>query len=177
MTLAQIPTLTTERLVLRAPSMADFPAFAEFRADPERSRGVGGPVGIGTAFEKFASIFGEWQLAGFGRFLVADRATDAPLGVIGPYHPPDWPEPEIAWSVFAAAEGRGIAFEAAQEARRWAYQALGWTTAISMIVPDNTRSLALAARLGCVRDEDFHHAEIGPMQRWRHPAPGKAAPC
>lgn len=166
-----IPTLTTERLVLRAPTMADFPAFAEFRADPVRSKGVGGPHGTGNAFEKFAEIIGHWQLMGFGRFLVADRQTGEALGVVGPYHPPDWPESEIAWSVFAAAEGRGIAYEAALASRTYAYQALGWRTAISMIMPDNARSIALAERMGCTRDADFVHEDMGTMQVWRHPAP------
>lgn len=172
--LAQIPTLTTERLVLRAPVMADFPAFAAFRADPVRSQGVGGPVGEAAAWEKFGEIIGHWQLMGFGRFLVADKATDEALGVIGPYHPPDWPEPEIAWSLFAAAQGRGIAQEAALVSRDWAYETLSWSTAISMIVPGNARSIALAKRLGCTRDADYMHEDIGPMQVWRHPSPGEA---
>ncbi|MEL7116900.1 MAG: GNAT family N-acetyltransferase, partial [Pseudomonadota bacterium] len=166
-----IPVLTTERLTLRAPTMADFPAWVAFRADPVRSQGVGGPVGEGAAFEKFGEILGHWQLRGFGRFLVADRQTDEALGVIGPYHPPDWPEPEIAWSVFAAAEGRGVALEAARASRDFAYQTLGWTTAISMIVPENVRSIALAERLGCTRDADYQHDDMGPMQVWRHPSP------
>lgn len=166
----QIPTLTTDRLTLRAPKLTDFPAFAAFRADPVRSQGVGGPAGIGSAFEKFGEIIGHWHFMGFGRFLVADRETDAPLGVVGPYFPPDWPEPEIAWSVFAEAEGKGIALEAATASRDFAYQTLGWTTAISMVVPDNTRSIALAQRMGCTRDADYQHEEIGPMQVWRHPS-------
>lgn len=166
-----IPRLTTERLILRAPVMSDFPAFAAFRADPLRSLGVGGPVGEAQAFEKFGEIIGHWHLRGFGRFLVADRATDAPLGVVGPYHPPDWPEPEIAWSVFAQGEGKSIAFEAATAARHWAYQTLGWTTAISMVITGNTRSSALAARLGCTRQTDYVHPDLGAMEQWRHPAP------
>jgi ribosomal-protein-alanine N-acetyltransferase len=169
--LTHIPTLTTERLTLRAPSMADFPAWVAFRADPLRSQGVGGPVSEAVAFEKFGEIIGHWQLRGFGRFLVADTQADEALGVVGPYHPPDWPEPEIAWSLFANAEGRGIALEAARASRAWAYETLGWSTAISMIVPGNTRSIALAQRMGCTRDPDFIHADMGAMQVWRHPGP------
>ena len=37
--------------------------------------------------------------------------TDAPLGVVGLMFPEGWPEPEIAWSLFDAAEGRGIALD------------------------------------------------------------------
>ncbi|KMW60521.1 Protein export cytoplasm protein SecA ATPase RNA helicase [Candidatus Rhodobacter oscarellae] len=173
--LHKIPTLTTERLVLRAPTMADFPAWAAFRADPVRSAGVGGPHGVGDAWEKFAEIIGHWHFHGFGRFLVADKSTDEPLGVVGPFHPPDWPEPEIAWSVFAAAEGKGVAFEAALASRRWAYETLGWTTVISMVMPGNTRSSKLAERIGCTRDPDYVHEDMGAMECWRHPGPGGAS--
>jgi len=166
-----IPTLETDRLRLRAPTMADFPAFAAFRADPVRTLGIGGPAGVGGAFEKFGELIGHWSLMGFGRFLVADKATDETLGVVGPYCPPDWPEPEIAWSVFANAEGKGIAYEAALAARNYAYTTLGWTTAISLITAGNTRSSALAERMGCTREADYMHEDIGVMECWRHPHP------
>ncbi len=103
--------------------------------------------------------------------MVADRVTDAALGIVGPYYPLDWPEPEIAWSVFDAAEGRGIAHEAALAARAFAYSTLGWTTAISLISPQNLRSAALARRLGAVVERQFLHPEFGAMDIWRHPAP------
>ena len=130
-----------------------------------------GPYSPVQAFDQLGEIIGHWHLRGYGRFMVADKATDTPLGVIGPFFPPDWPEPEIAWSVFAAAEGRGIALEAARAARAFAYDTLGWTTAISMITDGNDRSSKLAERMGCVREADYVHPEIGAMQVWRHPAP------
>ena len=33
------------------------------------------------------------------------------------------------------------------------------------------RSAALAARLGCVREGGFTHAQFGATSIWRHPAP------
>lgn len=173
-----IPTLTTERLVLRAPQTRDFDAYAAFRAS-DRARFVGGPHARDAAFGQFAALIGHWALRGFGRWMVADRATDEPLGVVGPYHPDGWPEPEIAWSVFDAAEGRGIAAEAALAARTWAYDVLGWTTVASLIAPDNLRSAALARRLGAVSEGDYPHPVYGPLTIWRHPGPvrvGTAVP-
>ena len=102
-----IPTLQTERLILRAPRDNDFEAYADFRTS-ERARTVGGPYSRAQAFEQLCAIIGHWSLRGYGRWMVADRDTDAPLGIVGLYYPEDWPEPEIAWSVFADAEGRGI---------------------------------------------------------------------
>jgi ribosomal-protein-alanine N-acetyltransferase len=105
--------------------------------------------------------------------MIADWETDAPLGVVGLMFPEDWPEPEIAWSVFAAAEGRGIAFEAARFARRYAYDTLGWSTVISCIKPENMRSVALARRMGATYESDYDHPVIGTIQIWRHPSPSE----
>ena len=167
-----IPVLHTEHLTLRGPTAADFEAYAAFRGS-DRARILGGPFSRAQAFDQLCSIIGHWQLRGYGRWLVADKTTDAPLGIVGLFYPEGWPEPEIAWSLFAAAEGRGIAFEAARAARRYAYDTLGWTTAISLIDPANTRSVALAKRLGCTDGETFQHETLGLMHIWRHPGPEK----
>ena len=165
-----IPTLTTDRLTLRAPRSDDFEAYADFRTS-DRARTVGGPYSRAQAFEQLCAIIGHWSLRGYGRWMVADQETDAPLGIVGIYYPEDWPEPEIAWSVFAEAEGRGIAEEAARAARSYAYDTLGWTTVMSLIDPANARSVALARRLGCTDGETYDHPTFGTMHIWRHPAP------
>ncbi|SFJ35373.1 GNAT family N-acetyltransferase [Jannaschia pohangensis] len=168
-----IPTLTTERLTLRAPRLADFDAFADFRASTQMAH-LGGPVDRTTAWGQFTALAGQWALRGYGRWIVADRADDAPLGVVGIFHPDDWPEPEIGWSVFAQAEGRGIAQEAARATRAFAYDTLGWSTIISLVSNANSRSIALAERLDCRPDGTFSHAMYGDMTIWRHPAPEAA---
>ena len=118
-----IPTLHTRRLTLRAPLASDFEAYAAFRASP-RTALMGGPYDRSDAFHQFCALWGHWQARGFGRWMIADRDSDDPLGVVGLFHPEDWPEPEIAWSLFDKAEGQGIAFEAALAARDFAYREL-----------------------------------------------------
>lgn len=165
-----IPTLTTKRLTLRAPRWDDFEAYAAFRGS-DRARMVGGPYSRAKAFDQLCSILGHWHLRGFGRWMVADTITDAPLGIVGLYYPEDWPEPELAWSLFGTAEGRGIAHEAAVAARAYAYETLGWQTVISLVAATNIRSVALARRLGCREDSVFTHPTLGALPVWRHPAP------
>lgn len=164
------PTLLTDRLRLRLAKPSDLDAYIEFRGS-ERSRTTGGPYDAPTAFSQLSSIVGHWQIRGFGRFIVADRNSDEPLGVVGPYHPLDWPEPEIAWTVFGNAEGKGIAYEAAQAALGYAYHGLGWTTAMSAINAGNDRSAALAERLGATCESTFEHPTFGPLNIWRHRGP------
>lgn len=169
-----IPTLETASLVLRAPQPSDLPAYTAFCASP-RSAPVGGPYTEWKAFDRLCAIIGHWQLHGYGRWLVANKTTDEPLGIVGIMNPPDWPEPEIAWSLFDAAEGRGVAYEAALRTRAYAYDTLGWTRVISCTSPDNTRSIALAKRMGAVHESDFDHPEIGPLHVWRHLSPQELA--
>ncbi len=167
-----IPTVTTERLVLRAPAPRDFPAYAAYRMGP-RSVSVGGPFSRSQAFHQFCALTGHWQFRGFGRWLVADRNSDAPLGIVGLYHPVGWPEPEIGWTVFDNAEGRGIAYEAAQATRAYAYDSLGWDTVMSGIAEGNSRSEALARRMGAQPEGLFEDATYGAMRIWRHLPPGE----
>jgi RimJ/RimL family protein N-acetyltransferase len=173
-TAVHIPTVETQHLRLRAPLASDFAAYAEFRAS-ERTRILGGPNDRAEAFHMLCGLVGHWHIRGYGRWMVADRDTDAPLGIVGIYFPEDWPEPEIGWSVFDHAEGRGIAHEAAVVAREYAYQVLGWSRIVSLIVPDNVRSAALARRMGCVVEGQFAHPFHGSMDVWRHIPPGEAA--
>lgn len=165
-----IPTLETERLVLRAPKPSDFPSYVAFRTS-DHAKGVGGPYTEVQAYSHFCELVGHWMFRGYGRWIVADKTDDTPLGVVGIFHPADWPEPEIAWSVFENAEGKGIAFEAAQAARKYAYDVVGLNTAISFVMPENTRSMSLAKRMGASPDGDYHHPDLGPLNIWRHPAP------
>lgn len=167
-TVIRIPSLQTERLILRAPAPRDYDAFCAFRRSP-RSAGIGGPFPQDGAFTGFAALIGHWHLRGFGRWIVAGRDSDEPLGIVGPFFPDDWPEPEIAWSLFDGAEGRGIAQEAAIAARAFAYKVLGWTTAMSAIMAGNQRSVALAKRLGCTPEGSFEHPAFGTLEIWRHP--------
>ncbi len=168
----EVPELATPRLRMRLPMLSDLEALAAFRGS-ERSRFVGGPNTRAEAFSQLCAVVGHWHLRGYGRWIVTDRATGAPLGLVGLHHPDDWPECEIGWSLFEGAEGRGIAEEAARATRDYAYGTLGWTTVISMIAPDNTRSLALARRLGAAHESDYEHPVFGQAQIWRHPAPAE----
>mgnify|MGYP002633195324 CR=1 FL=1 len=146
------PTLTTERLTLRAPIAADWPAFRAF-AMSDRALYSFGIVDEAKSWRAFCHVAGMWVMRGHGLFILCLKGTDHPLGACGPWHPADWPEREIGWSLWSAeAEGRGYALEAAAAARAHAFGTLGWDTAVSYIHPDNARSIALARRLGATED-------------------------
>lgn len=151
--LADTPVLQTERLTLRAPGPQDWPLLWPFLAS-ERSVFVGGPYDERAAWQVLGHAIGHWVLRGFGSLVFCLKGTDAALGMAGPWYPASWPERELGWTVWQPeAEGHGYAFEAASRMRDFAFETLGWDTAVSYIDPDNLRSIALAGRLGAVRDD------------------------
>jgi len=167
-----IPTLTTDRLIMREPREADVDHEAAFFAT-DRSKFVGGPLPKPQVWRAIAMLMGHWHFRGYGFWGVEDKKTGEYYGHVGLWYPDGWPEPEVGWTVMGNAEGKGIAHEAALAARQHAYEKLGWTTAISLVDPKNTRSVKLAERMGCTFERDFEHETFGPMHIWRHPAPSE----
>jgi len=167
----QIPTLTTSRLTLRPLMAADFDVFADFFAS-DRSKFVGGPVPRELSWRMLAVELGHWSLRGYGRWAVEETASGRFAGVVGPWNPEGWPEPEVGWDLMAGFEGKGYATEAATAALAYVFDTLGWPTAISLVATGNDSSRRVARRLGAAHDGMFEHPRFGLLEIWRHPAPG-----
>lgn len=165
-----IPTLETERLILRAITLADFPAMRDFFAC-ERSQFVGGPLSANMAWYGFASDLGQWALMGFGAFAIEEKATGNFAGQVYLNNPPHFPENEIGWILLDGFEGKGYATEAALAARQYAYDVAGWKTAVSYISKPNTGSIRVAERLGAKSDPEAPMPNKEDVFVYRHPAP------
>ncbi len=165
-----IPTLETERLILRAPRLEDFEGFAAFFAS-DRSVYEDGPIGRVQAWKEFCADAALWSFRGYGALSIEDRATGAYLGETGIFQPVHYPEPELGWIVMPEAEGKGIAREAALAVRDWAYRVRGLGALVNYIDPGNSRSIALARRLGAVLDEAAAKPEDEVCVVYRHPGP------
>jgi len=164
-----IPTLTTNRLTLGPFSMAHYEAFHAFCAT-DRSRFLGGPeTDPRETWDSCMSSLGQWVARGYGAFFVTQTTTGTPVGRIALRHPIDLDEPELAWTVYADFEGQGMAHEATLAVRDYAYATLGLAPLMSMIAPDNTRSLALAEKLGCVAEGEKTYTDGGHIIFYRHP--------
>jgi len=162
--------LETDRLVLRQPTADDWPVFRDFMMS-ERSEGLGGPLDEGKAWRSFAAELGHWKIHGFGMWALSRKGDDTALGMVGAWFPADWPETEIGWMIFdPSLEGTGIAHEAAQAAVHHAWTVLKWDTIVSYISKLNTRSIALAERLGAVLDPNATQpGAYTPCLVYRHP--------
>ena len=120
------------------------------------------------------SFLGQWALRGYGMFAV--QFDGNLIGRVGVLHPADRPEPELAWTLASPYWGRGLATEAAAEARRWVFERFSRERLVSYISPDNMRSRRVAEKLGAVQDGEIVLRGFV-AQLWVHPAPGRGVPA
>ena len=167
--LSPTPVLEAARLILRAPQGSDFEPWTVFAAS-ERAQYVGGPFDRSGAWRGWTHMIGHWAIRGFGMLVFSEKsAPETPLGMTGPWYPEGWPERELGWTVWSPEkEGKGLVREAAEAARAHAFDTLGWDTAVSYIAPGNTRSIALAKRLGASHDRSAPCPEGKACLVYRH---------
>ena len=166
---AAIPELRTDRLVLRAPQLSDFPTLididfsvAETSRRGERSRE--------DSWYEFTQMSATWIWRGHGWWTVCDNQGAA--GFVGLGFEPGDQAPELGYLFLPRARGLGYATEAATAARDFARDTLKLPALVSYISDTNDASRNVARKLGAARDSDAEAAlravgEEG-VQVWRH---------
>src|SRR5919198_1241438 len=131
---AQVPSLTTERLLLRGFEELDLDEYAAMMADVDVTRYLADsrPLSRSEAWRQMAMILGHWKLRGFGIWAVEERSTGALVGRIGCFEPEGWPGCELAYTLAKQFWGRGYATEGARAALRYAFHELGREHVISL---------------------------------------------
>ncbi len=161
-----LPTLASDRLILRAYRTEDRPAFAALNADPEGMRYFPAPLTRAESDALIERIHDHGARHGFGFWALERRADGAFIGMAGLAVPrftaPFTPCVEIGWRLARAFWGHGYATEAAQASLDFAFGPLALDQVVAFTVPANQRSQAVMARLGMRRDpaDDFEHPEV-----------------
>ena len=160
-------TLTTARLTLRRWREEHAEAMTAVWADPDVWRALrpGEPFDPAFAAARAQLHVRHWREHGFGLWVAEDRASGEPAGWVGPWHPTFVPEladrVEIGWTLRRPFWGRGLATEGAEAAVAAAFAHLGVDEVISLIYPQNLRSIAVARRLGMRDARELLHPGIG----------------
>lgn len=150
----QAPALETERLVLRAYRIDDFPHVAAAWEDPEVVRYIGHPSTEEESWARFLRNSALWQMLGYGYWAVTEKATGRFFGDVGfadfkrEIEPSLKGVPEIGWVLARWSHGRGYATEAAQAALRWLEGALGPQRTVCIIGEQNRASIRVAEKCG-----------------------------
>jgi RimJ/RimL family protein N-acetyltransferase len=148
------PTLYTERLILRAHCVEDFPALAAMWADPEVTKHIGEPSDEQRSWARLLSYGGLWSLLGFGYWAVQEKATGAYVGNVGfgDFHREIEPAitgiPEVGWVLSAPVHGKGYGTEAVRAALTWGDSHLATRRTVCIITPGNVASIGVAEKVG-----------------------------
>jgi RimJ/RimL family protein N-acetyltransferase len=170
--LSGCPTVVTERLLLRPFTESDTDAYTAVLQSPEVRASLHLPDDTGRvdAWRQMAMWLGQWDLRGTGQWAVAERSTGAFVGRAGLHWPPlpDWPGVEVGWALHPRYWGHGYATEAGRAAVEYGFGVLGLDRLVSVILPENTRSAAVAQRLGFTLAETrvLSHFPDGPHGIW-----------
>jgi RimJ/RimL family protein N-acetyltransferase len=150
-----IPTLRTERLVLRPFRDEDLDAWAAIVGDPETAQFIGGVRSREDAWRSMAMYLGHWELRGYGQWAVERRLDGRLVGRAGLWYPEGWPELEVGWTLDRSVWGEGFATEAGQASIDWGFREIGLERIASVISKENSRSRAVAVRLGMDLDREL----------------------
>jgi RimJ/RimL family protein N-acetyltransferase len=149
----RIPTLTTERLVLRPFTTDDLAELAPIHAEesfwwyPLRAG-----MGEDETREFLSRVIERYETDGFGIEALLDRASGAMIGWAGlavPHFLPEiLPVVEVGWRLSASYRGQGLATEAGDAAVHWGFTEGGLDRLVSIYERENIASGRVMAHLG-----------------------------
>lgn len=173
-----IPTLTTERLVLRPWRDSDLAPFAALNADPLVMEHFPATLTTAQATALAEGIREDMAERGFGWWAAEVPGVAPFIGFIGlsvpdfgaHFLPPGKTVVEVGWRLDCAFWGHGYATEGARACLRFGFQDLRLPEIVSFTATQNARSRAVMERLRMTRDpaDDFDHPKLPPGHRLSH---------
>lgn len=157
--------LTTARLLMRRWRDEDRVPFAAMNADPAVMEHLQGKLSREASDDFIDRIEAYWDAHGWALWAVEVPEVAPFIGYVGLW-PADYvtgePMVEVGWRLGSEHWGRGYATEAAREALRFGFEAVGLAEIVSFTVPRNARSRRVMERIGLMRDPsgDFDHPRV-----------------
>lgn len=164
--MAEIPTLYTDRLMLRAWRASDLAPFSELNADPEVMMHFPASLSEKETKAFVAKIRAHFVEHGFGLWAVEARGVAPFIGFIGLWRPSFrahfTPAVQVGWRLARPYWNQGYCTEGAQRVLRFAFQEQGIDELVNFTVPKNAGSRRVMDKLGMHRDArgDFNHPRL-----------------
>jgi RimJ/RimL family protein N-acetyltransferase len=131
----------------------DVPLIAEASFDPETRQRMGDePLTPDRQRDSVTRAEEQWRTGRGAPFVIADAASDGPLGLINLQFGEDEEVAELAVSVFPRARGRGVASRALRLAATWGLRELGLRRVFAESAADNQASIRAIEKAGFQRE-------------------------
>lgn len=140
--------LTDGVVAVRLRRASDLPAVGAASHDPETRRWLDDePLDEAALGRSMSKVEEAWRTGRAAPLLIADATTDEPAGIINLQFRDD-DVATVAYSVFPAHRGRGIAPRAVRLLAGWALSDLGATRLLLEAAAENTSSVRVAEKCG-----------------------------
>jgi len=169
-----IPTLRTERLILRPWRDSDRAPFAQMNDDPDVMRYFPAMLTAEESKRLVERIQTHFDDHGYGLWAVEVIGGPEFIGYCGllqvGFEAPFAPAVEIGWRLAREHWDKGYATEAARAVLTYGFDKLGLDEIVSFTAPSNKRSVRVMERIGMTRDpaDDFDHPALSlghPLRR------------
>ncbi len=164
----QIPSIETERLLLRPWTLADGEAWFKLLQEPDILRYFPNPSPP-PRFKADAYIkhhLEQWEKYGYGHWAVVTPKDGSVIGWNGLEYLAELDAVEVAYLLSKRAWGRGYATEAASAAIRFGFETAALPAIIGLVHPDNVASIRVLEKCGLTFADDITLWEMG-MRRYR----------
>ncbi|MEO5510340.1 MAG: GNAT family N-acetyltransferase [Longimicrobiales bacterium] len=161
----KVNSVETARLLLCVPQLTDAEALMGIMWDSEvvEQKQVTlfePPGGLDLALKNTNDMLRHWEQRGYGQWSVIEKQTGHVIGIVGVYHPQrQWHGVDLGWIIHRSRWGHGFATEAATAALGWLWEHTQIDRIISLIAPDDLRSIRIATKIG----ERFERADVDPL--------------
>jgi RimJ/RimL family protein N-acetyltransferase len=150
-----IPTLETERLILRPHKREDFEALHAMWAHPSVYKYISGrPSTREQSWARLLRYAGMWQLIGYGFWAMQEKASGRFVGELGfgnferDIEPSFGDAPEMGWVLAPEIHGKGFGSEALAKVVAWGDAFFNHERALCIISPENAASQRISEKNG-----------------------------
>jgi ribosomal-protein-alanine N-acetyltransferase len=145
-----IPTVTTDRLILRAFTEQDAERLCCILAEEGvlRHFPTSDPPSLDRVQKFIAGQLKHWEEHGFGWWAVEPKSRAEIIGWNGLQYLPETEEIEIGYLLSKDYWGKGMATEGAKEGIRYGFEILGLERIVGIVHPENIASQGVLKKLG-----------------------------